>query len=123
MSEAQLQALLAQIAADAPEWHLFFRFLAWSGMRIGEIVELRWKDVDLGAGIVHVRRGFYNGRIGPPKTRFGKRKLRLTPDLGPGAVASPGRRHRRERARVRLPRHETPETARLSAAVASTSRT
>jgi integrase len=81
MTEEQLRTLLAVIAADNPEWYLFFRFLVWSGLRIGEAVELRWKDVDLGGRIVHVRRGFYDGTVGPPKTRFGKRKLRLTQEL------------------------------------------
>jgi integrase len=81
MSEAELRALLAQVAADAPEWHLFFRFLAWSGLRIGEAVELRWRDVDLGARTVRVSRAFYDGRVGPPKSKYGRRTLRLTPYL------------------------------------------
>lgn len=81
MSEAELTRLLAQIAADAPEWTLFFRVLAWSGMRIGEAIELRWKDVDLGERIVHVRRRFYDGRVGPPKSKYGRRRLRLPADL------------------------------------------
>jgi integrase len=50
-------------------------------LRIGEAVELRWKDVDLGQRIVHVRRRYHAGHIGPPKSRYGKRRLRLTPDL------------------------------------------
>jgi integrase len=76
-----LQRLLAQIAADAPEWRLFFDVLAWSGLRIGEAIELRWKDVDLGIRTVHVRRRYSNGRVGPPKTKYGRRRLRLTPEL------------------------------------------
>ena len=81
MSEAELRCLLDTIAEAAPEWWLFFCFLAWSGMRIGEAIELRWRDVDLGERIVHVRRRFHRGRVGPPKSRFGKRRLRLTPEL------------------------------------------
>jgi integrase len=78
MSEAELARLLAEI----PErWRLFFDCLAWSGLRIGEAIELRWADVDLGERIVHVRRRFHAGRVGPPKSRFGKRRLRLTPEL------------------------------------------
>jgi integrase len=56
MSEQELTKLLAQIAEDAEGWWLFFAFLAWSGLRIGEAIELRWKDVDLGQRIVQVRR-------------------------------------------------------------------
>jgi integrase len=81
MSEEELGRLLAAIEATAPAWSLFFRFLAWSGLRIGEAVEVRWQDVDLGQRIVHVRRRYHAGNIGPPKSRYGKRRLRLTPDL------------------------------------------
>jgi integrase len=81
MSEVELTAVLAEIAASAERWLPFFTFLAWSGVRIGEAIELRWKDVDLGKRIVHVRRRYYDGRIGPPKSKYGRRRLRLTPEL------------------------------------------
>jgi integrase len=81
MAEAELAALLAVIDEDAPSWRLFFELLAWSGMRIGELVELRWRDVDLGEQVVRVRRRYFDGRVGPPKTKYGKRTLRLTPPL------------------------------------------
>jgi integrase len=81
MSEQQLADVLAAVAELAPTWLLFFRFLFWSGLRIGEAVELRWKDVDLGERIVHVRRRWHSGRVGPPKSKYGKRRLKLTPDL------------------------------------------
>jgi integrase len=81
MSEAELTALLAAIRRNDERWWLFFAFLAWSGLRIGEAIELRWKDVDLGERIVKVRRRYFDGRVGPPKTKYGKRRLRLTPEL------------------------------------------
>jgi len=81
MSEQELTQILAQVQSSAPEWSRFFRVLAWSGLRIGEAVELRWRDVDLGQRIVHVRRRYYAGHIGPPKSRYGKRRLKLTPEL------------------------------------------
>jgi integrase len=71
MSEEQLVAVLTAIRSIAEHWLLFFVFLAWSGVRIGEAIELRWKDVDLGQRIVHVRRRYYNGRVGPPKSKYG----------------------------------------------------
>lgn len=79
LSESELRALIAEIPVD---WQLFFWFLADTGLRRSEIVELRWKDVDLGARTFHVRRS-YGGfeRVGPPKSRYGRRTLRLTPDL------------------------------------------
>jgi integrase len=78
LSEPELAAFLAAVA---PEWRLFFEFLAHSGLRIGEAIELRWRDVDLGEGLVDVERAFYRGRIGKPKSRFGRRRLRLTPAM------------------------------------------
>ena len=81
MTEEQLAALLAVIGARAPQWRLFFDVLAWSGCRIGELIELRWQDVDLGEQTVHVRRRSFQGRVGPPKSKYGKRRLRLTPEL------------------------------------------
>jgi integrase len=81
MSEQELRQVLAEVQTSAPGWSLFFRFLAWSGLRIGEAIELRWRDVDLGQRIVHVRRRYFAGRVGPPKSRYGKRRLKLTPEL------------------------------------------
>jgi integrase len=81
MSEQELGQLLDAIEEQAPAWSLCLRFLAWSGLRIGELIELRWSDVDLGERLVHVRRRYYDGRVGPPKSKYGKRRLRLTPNL------------------------------------------
>jgi integrase len=36
-------------------WRLFFQFLAQTGLRIGEAIELRWRDVD-GAWLTVSRR-------------------------------------------------------------------
>jgi integrase len=73
LTEAELAALLAELpGASRP----FFEFLAQTGLRIGEAVELRWGDVDLGEGWLHVRRRFYKGRVGLPKGRK-TRRVRL----------------------------------------------
>jgi integrase len=74
LTEEELARLLAAI--DEP-WRLFFEFLAVTGLRIGEAIELRWGDVDLGARTVRVERRFYRGRVAPPKSRFGRRTVRL----------------------------------------------
>jgi integrase len=86
-AEEQVKALsedeLAGVLVAAPEeWRLFFTFLAQTGVRIGEAIELRWRDVDLGRRVLHVRRRCYRGRVGPPKSKYGRRQLRLTPALG-----------------------------------------
>jgi integrase len=79
LSAEELAALLALVKADAPAWWPFFAFLSWSGLRIGEAVELRWGDVDLERGVLQVERQWYRGRVGPPKSEFGKRTLGLSP--------------------------------------------
>lgn len=75
LSEAELAALLAAL----PEGHRFlFTFLAQTGLRIGEAVELRWRDIDLGRKRLEVRRRFYRGTIAPPKSKYGRRTIRLS---------------------------------------------
>lgn len=74
MTAEQLAAVLAAL----PErWRLFFGFLAETGLRIGEAVELRWRDLDLGAGWLSIERRLYRGRVGLPKGRK-TRRVRLS---------------------------------------------
>ena len=48
-----------------------------TGMRSGELLGLRWEDVDLRAGTVQVRRTVFNGRVEAPKTAKGRRSIKL----------------------------------------------
>jgi integrase len=66
------------LRACPSEWELFFRLLAMTGIRIGEAVELRWRDVDFGAKRLHVRRRLYHGKVAPPKSKQGKRDIPLS---------------------------------------------
>jgi len=58
-------------------WRLF----ATTGVRRGEALGLRWKDVDLDAGVIAVAntRTVVTGRVvsGPPKTRAGERTIAI----------------------------------------------
>jgi integrase len=78
LDEDQLTALLTHVPDD---WHLFYSFLAQTGLRISEAVELRWRDVDFGANSFKVSRRFYRGRVAPPKSKYGRRTVRLSPSL------------------------------------------
>jgi integrase len=78
LSEDELEALLAALPK---RWRLFFRFLADSGLRIGEAIALRWGDVDADAALVHVRRRRYRGRIDRPKSKYGRRQARISDDV------------------------------------------
>jgi integrase len=75
LSDTELAALLPHLP---DQWRFFFEFLAQTGLRISEASELRWRDVDLGRKRFEVRRRFYRGTIAPPKSRCGRRKIRLT---------------------------------------------
>jgi integrase len=48
-----------------------------SGLRQGELIALRWRDVDWAAGKIRVRRKRYRGRDGKPKSRRGSRAVPL----------------------------------------------
>jgi integrase len=81
--EEQAKALTADelralIDATPQAWRLFFEFLADSGLRIGEAIALQWRDVDPDARLVQVRRRLYRGRLDTPKSRYGKRRARIS---------------------------------------------
>jgi len=48
-----------------------------TGMRISEILGLRWRSVDLAVGIVKVDERFYRGEVGEPKSERARRILPL----------------------------------------------
>ncbi len=72
-----------------------------TGMRRGEIVALRWGDVDLDGGKVRVDRSIEQTNAGlsvkPPKTEAGRRTIAI-----PAAVVAEMRRHWREQQEHRL---------------------
>lgn len=81
LTERDLEAFFTVIARAKSwrRWANFFRVLLELGIRIGEAIELRWRDVDLGTGRVRIRRGFYRGHVTRLKSRYATRTLRLTP--------------------------------------------
>ncbi len=58
--------LLAAHAANVQDGAIF-RTAAYTGLRQGELIALRWCDVDLVGGLVHVRRNYTDGRLKMPK--------------------------------------------------------
>ena len=48
---------------------------AFTGLRQGELVALRWRDVDAQAGLLRVRRSYTRGRFGTPKSRRSSRAV------------------------------------------------
>lgn len=80
MTRAQLGAFLR----CAPARHrTLFELLAATGLRISEALALQWQHVKLDGSAPHVkvRRAVVKGRIGPPKSRHGRRDVPLGPEL------------------------------------------
>jgi integrase len=57
--------------------HSIALLLASTGMRIGELLALRWRDVDLKAGKVQIRQTVYEGVLDDPKTKRSRRTIPL----------------------------------------------
>lgn len=75
-STAEIELILA--ACPAPTRNLL-QFAFWSGMRTGELIELRWFDIDMQEQIVRVRRSQTRGHVKEPKTKAGTREVVLLP--------------------------------------------
>jgi integrase len=80
-SPAEVMALVSA-ATDAQDKALFLT-AAFTGMRMGELLALRWQDVDFGASTIRVVRSFTLGGEGTPKSGKG-RSVPMVP-----AVATP----------------------------------
>lgn len=77
-------------AADNEQDAALFLTAAFTGLRRGELLALRWRDVDFPAQIVRVRASFSGGALTTPKS--GKvRSVPMAPDVAT-ALAKLGRR-------------------------------
>lgn len=59
-----------------------FVLLSYTGMRVGELVALKWKDIDLKKHLIRITKTYYNPdnnshkyQIVPPKTKKSRRKI------------------------------------------------
>jgi integrase len=85
-SPTELGAFLEAVADH--EHALLFRVAAMTGLRRGELGGLRWRDLDLDAGMLTVRGGQVKvageWTFAEPKTQAGRRRL----DIDPATVAA-----------------------------------
>lgn len=92
LSEQEVAALLnayrlAETASDVSEavwWALTRRLTAFAlgtALRRGEILGLRWGDVEMLDRRLHVRRSFVLGEFGEPKSRAGRRSVPIVAAL------------------------------------------
>jgi len=84
-----------EAAKSDPLYPMFLVSLS-TGMRPGEVLALKWKDVNLESGTLQVNRSVTRkGRYKDPKTKKGRRQIQLTP-----TVVEVLRQHRVEQSRM-----------------------
>lgn len=67
----EADAMLAAAACDQ-EWRIMIMVGLRCGLRQGELLVLKWEDIDLKLGLLRVRRAVYRGAIGLPKGGRGR---------------------------------------------------
>ncbi len=79
---------IARLLANClPAYRTLVATALYTGMRLSELLGLRWDDVDLDRGLIHVRAQLSRAHAGapaqrvPPKTRAGHRQIPLAPQL------------------------------------------
>jgi integrase len=77
LTPCQITDLLAQV--NDPKYRTLFMLAIFSGARQGELLGLKWADVDWQNSQIQIQRTFNKCRFFPPKTKTSKRKI----DLGP----------------------------------------
>ena len=84
---ASLDELVTIVGALPERLRLAVLLGAWCALRYGEIAELRRGDIDLGKGLIRVRRGvsWPDGKatVGTPKTKAGVRDVHIPPHVLP----------------------------------------
>ncbi|HEX4437054.1 MAG TPA: site-specific integrase [Solirubrobacteraceae bacterium] len=59
-----------------------YRTAAMTGLRLGELIALRWRDVDWSASCVRVRSNYVLGEFGTPKSKRSSRSVPMADEVG-----------------------------------------
>lgn len=92
-TKQELSMFLTFIQKNKPSYYPLFRLLAYSGMRIGELLALTWDDIDLEASTISINKTLSRSKlegdtiITKPKTKTGVRMI-LIDDVTTQALAS-----------------------------------
>jgi integrase len=84
LSIEELEAVLRATPDDAlgRMERVLYLTAAMTGLRRGELVALRWRDVDWASGVIRVRRSYGDGEFGPPKSRRSSRAVPMCDRVG-----------------------------------------
>jgi integrase len=79
----EVEALVRGVPDDYLGWveRPMYLAAAMTGMRQGELLALRWRDVDWAAQRVRIRRNFVRGEFGTPKSKRSSRSVPLADRL------------------------------------------
>jgi integrase len=69
-------------AVTDQKFKVFFKLAITSGARQGELIGLKWSDVDWKSSQIHIQRTFNTGKWYEPKTETSRRRI----DLGPSMI-------------------------------------
>lgn len=77
LTPAEVEAVMREVPEDAlgPTERALYLTAAMTGLRQGELLALRWRDVDRSAGVVRVVFSYSRGRLGRPKSRRSQRAV------------------------------------------------
>jgi len=82
LNQAELEALFTAVEVSNEPFgftdRAIFLTAAMTGMRQGELLALRWRDVDWQAKRIRVRRNYTRGHWSTPKSRSGERAVPLS---------------------------------------------
>jgi integrase len=110
LTEEQIGATLRHI--EGRTLRPIVAFLLGTGARRGEVLALRWKDVDLDKGVVRIERSLEQTKAGlqfkAPKTRNGRRNVSISPWL---VAELRGHRTRQQERRLSLGLGRAPDDA------------
>ena len=83
LDAAELNALVASVPRDArgPTETALYVAAAMTGLRQGELLGLRWRDIDWQAGKLRVRQSYVRGEFGAPKSRRSSRSVPLADEV------------------------------------------
>jgi integrase len=84
LEQVEIEALLRAVPDEdfGRVQRVLYLAATMSGMRQGELLALRWCDVDWSARRIRVRRNLVRGQFGTPKSRRGSRSIPLADRLG-----------------------------------------
>lgn len=78
LGPAEIQVFLQNVT---PGFYPFFLTAVFTGMRRGEMLALRWSDINWATGCIHVRRSISLGIVQEPKSKHSIRSIVMAPKL------------------------------------------